>query len=501
MQVFSINYQEQQNKVGKQSTLKYCVLPLKPIVFEGALTRLAKKTPNVSPDLMRAMNGIYKRDNGFVGVFPPEFINAIKTNLGEFCSPQKIKDCIEGVKKTFAESTKFFDKVENETNKNIENYYQNLNYKTFLKAQIQDVKQKISTNFEKQAKACKKFNDKFLPDNEFIQKIEKQLSNIIESGFKKNKIIPNDATVIVKKLDSGRYGTAYKISFIDKNNKIILKDKVIKYYKNLETNNLVSVNWGLKRFEIIKGNYNEFTSFSKRILNILSFAEKTFKILSKKNIIGFEKYKNAYLSELKKYKSRTIDEQKEILIDRVKNNLKNNEKTQGINRETNIGNYIKKAYGNNLQRSDLIEYYYSDLNNNYALLDFSSYNNLGIVTKKVDYDSLGIEPKDIVMVSKFTNFVDNRLVDYGGFEVTNEVLAENSVARRIYKKIKHIGSQDSEKTIQQRITSFNELWNKAINNKISQSYDVLLGLEEARKLIPKNKQTLLHYNKSKVTIS
>lgn len=458
------------------------------IAFEGALTRLAQKRPTVSTDLLQAANKVHTRDNGFVGIFPPEFIQAIKKNLGDDCCPQKIKECIEGTKATFADVTKLFEQIDVKINTNIEKHTQNLNYKAILKKQLQRIKQKVFINPEKMVKFYQKMETKFLPDKNFITSVENHASNVLEAGLKKNKLVPDNSKIIVKRLKDGCYGTAYKIDFTDEKNCNIFKSKVIKYYKNLGMRDLVNLNFQLKNIEIIKENYDTFVPIIKCVFKIASSIQKIFKISSKRNIKSFTEDKITYFSDLSQLKNRTMEQQKNITLERMKSEMEERYRMHGSCRETNIENYIRQASGNDLRKSDLIKYYYTDLNHNYSVLDFSSYKNIGPTSKKVDYDSLGVEPTDIKKTGFFTNLIEGHLIDYGGFEIRNKVLGENPVARRVYKKIKHIEGKNST---QRRIDRINELYEKASKNKLPQSSNVLLGLTEARKLIPENHQNKL----------
>lgn len=476
MKMYSINYKEQQTKYFDHKS-QYS----SPIAFEGALTRLAQKRPTVSADLLRAANKVHTRDNGFVGIFPPEFVSAIKKNLGDDCCPQKIKECIEGTKATFADVIKLFEQIEIETNNNAEKNIKELDFDKCLKNIRQNIKVNLITDYAKATKIFTKIKNQFLPNKNFIKDIEKQAAKTLEMGLLRNKLISLDVKIKVKRLDNGLSGTAYKISFLDNGNKNVFRDKVIKYYRDPVPQHLIKLNSGLKQFELIKENFDK----------TLLFAEKIFKSLQNKKDPQIQKGVESYRSVMMFYKTRTIDQQKEIAIIKLKNRLKELDSKCGINKEANNSNYIRKASGHNLQKSNLITHYYSDLNNNYALLDFSDYKILGPVTKEVDYDLLGFIPEDITGIGQLTNFVDSRLVDYGHFSITNKILSENPVARRIYKKIKHVSIGNSTSIAQQRIDKFNEFYEKAINNKLPQSSDVLLGLKAAKILIPKENHNLL----------
>lgn len=462
MQIFSINNQE--NKVKLFSNKNHA---LSLIAFEGGLTRLAQKKPTISSGLFQAANEIYKRDNGIVGIFPHEFVQAIKRNLGEGCNPQRIKKYVEGTRRTFAEAVKIFESIENNYNINSQMHIQKFDFNKLIKLELHNFKCRFYTS-RKLSKLKLNRDSSELP----MQLLDS--AKIITNGFKKYGILTEGSKVIVQKLNEGRYGSAYLLSFYDKYNNKIFRDKVIKYYKNLEKRNEIRRDYQLKRMDI----YNE--EINKYILKALS----VFKFLSNDRLNKIlESRKSKYMIQRKIQKEKITKEIQEELFLRIA--------TNGIYRETNIGNYLQVALGHKLKKSDLVSYFYTDFNNNYALSDFSSYENLGPVTKKNDFLALGLEQKDILLKSKYTNIINGRLVDYGGFEIINKALAENPVARRIYKKLKHINGKEPEKIVQQRIDKFNALWKRAKTNKLPQSSDILIGLEEARNLIPENKQVLL----------
>lgn len=467
------------NSAKQEPKTKYLLTisnPSNPIAFGGGFTRVLQKRPTLSPALIQMAKDIYTRDKGFGGIFPCEFVNAIKNNLKTHDKNQ-IKICVEGVRETFAKATELFNKIDEETNKNIESYIDEYNFNDCIRVFLEKIKIKLQvlTCPSLALKSMKKAKDKNKAAPEFIKDIEKQVADALNCGLKKYRLIPEDSTVFVNRLDEGRFGTAYEISFICRN-KNVLRSKVIKYYKNLYANIPFRVKLALKREDIINGEYHKVLSFFKELFKIFP-SHKTIKKSSSESV------------EFKK------DNLAKKITEQITMQLKRGEYKHGKKKEANVGNYIMKASGHDLQRSDIISYFYTDLEHNYALFEFCSYDNIGPVTKKVDYDSLGITPKDIVGLSKLKNFLCGRIIDIGGFEVTNKVLAENKVARRTYKKIKHITGRNPKNVVQQRVKRFNELYKTAQHNKLPQSSDILLGLEEARRLIPRNKRKSL-FNKS-----
>lgn len=477
MQIYSLNLNNKSdNKIPCKNTTKNS------LSFDGALTRLAEKSPNVSPGLMRAMNGIYKRDKGIVGVFPPEFVASIKTNLQNTNSSKSISQCIQETKDVFAEVARLFNQIEKSSIANTERQIQKINFNKYIKLLREKLQIMFSPNYIKSIRLNSRIKKRTAPDKKIIKDIEKKASLILENGLNHSKVISENTKVIVKRLDDGKIGTAYKISFIDRNHNKLFKDKVIKYYKNLNDLNVINIDLALKEFELVKGNYDKAASA----------ISKMYDILIKRGLEKGINLKEAALSQIAKFRNTNRDEYISILKERFQKQLPKIESVHGVNKEANIGNYVRKNSGHGLQHSDLIEYFYTDLNNNYALLDFSDSKTLGPISKVVDYESLGVRPEDNVMLSKFYNYVDGRMIDYGGFKVSNQTLANNKVARRVYKIIKHINLKDPQQTLNARILKYNEIYSKAIDNAISQSSDVILGLNEARALIPENKQYLLY---------
>lgn len=479
MKILGVNYNFQSDKAEK-SSLSCKALSNGNVSFQGALSRFAQKSPTISADLLEIKNGLCPRDKGFVGVFPPEFIKAIKRNLGTDCCPQRIKECVEGAKKTLIEAARILEKVEEQTLNNRNKNVRRMNLNNFLKELKENLKWKVlEDDSAEQIELQNKLIKRFTPNKVFIRKTEIEVSKILERGLKENKILPLDAKVIVKRLDEGNTGTAYKMSFIDENQQNIFVDKVIKYYKNIDAIFNSKFNLALIKLNIMKGNIDEISSKITEICNF--FPEEKFPKI--KNI------KKMILEEIELCKTKSSEEYKEIVLQRIQKQRETYKSCNGMHKEAVLASYIRNAIGHRLENSDLVNLYYVDLNNKYSILDFSSLRNLGPITKKNCYEALGFNFTDII--EDIHNFVDGRLIDYGGYEITNKLLAENPVARRFYKKIKHIEGKDF---VQKRVDRINELYAKASNNELPQSSDVILGLKEAGKLIPESRQNLLSFN-------
>lgn len=479
MNILGINYNPKINNTEKNA-LYYKATSKAFIPFEGALTRFAQKSPTISADLLQLKSEFYTRDKGIAGVFPSEFLKAIKKNLGAECCPQRIKECIEGVRATFAATAKILEKVEDKILQNQEKSISDMNLNNFLKELKENIQWKVlDDDSSDQIKLQNRIIKKHTPKKTFIKKIEIEAGKILEAGLKQNNIIPNDAKVIINRLDDGNTGTAYRIAFINKNHQKIFADKVIKYYKNMDAIFNNRFNAALKRFSIIKKNSDVITSKITKVFNL--FSDKKFPKISaiKQNV----------MSEIEIFKKINFDEYKNLMLKKIQDQKEIYKSENGMHKEAVLANYTRKAIGHKLDSSDLIKLCYVDLNNKYAILDFSSLENLGPITKKNSYEPLGFNFTDII--EDVHNFVEGRLIDYGGYKITNTILAENPVARRIYKKIKHIEGKDAT---QKRIDRINVLYQQASQNKLSQSSEIILGLKEASKLIPEDKQKLLFFN-------
>lgn len=479
MKVLGISYNTQTNKV-KKTSLYYNATPQNALSFQGALTRFAQKRPTISADLLQLKCEHYTRDKGIVGVFPPEFVNAIKKNLVTDCSPQKIKECIEGAKETFITVSKVLEKVETKILDNQEKNIQKMELNNFLEELKENIRWKVlADDSEEQIKLQNRLIKKFTPSKFFIKRVELEASKIFEMGLKQNKIIPKDARVIIKRLDDGNTGAAYKISFINKNKQKVFTDKVMKYYKNMDTIFNNKFKMAMKKFSVVNENAEVISSKIEEVFDL--FPEKKYPKMA-----GIKK---TVVSEIELLKNKTADEYKELLLKKIKEQKEIYKSGNGMHKEAILTNYTRKSIGHKLKNSDLVNLFYIDLNNKYSILDFSSLENLGPITKKNDYELLGFNFTDII--EDVHNFEDGRLIDYGGYKITNTLLAENPVARRTYKKINHIEGKDC---IQNRINRINELYKKASKNELPQSFDVILGLKEAGKLIPRDKQKLLLFN-------
>lgn len=159
----------------------------------------------------------------------------------------------------------------------------------------------------------------------------------------------------------------------------------------------------------------------------------------------------------------------------------------GVNAEANSALYLKKSVGHPLLKSNLIPPYFFDLRRKFALFEMAN-DTLGFSTKRTDFKGLGVSHTDL---AREANFVCGRIVDFGDIKVKNPIVVANKVARRIHKKISSIKSGCPETQTSMRVSLWKRYYSLAITNKLPQRNDVLIGLKEARELIPITERNLL----------
>lgn len=456
-------------KILNRNENKNIMLPQNRPSFNGALTRYAVRHPLSDSITLQRVSEVFTRDENFIGVFPREFIKAIKKNL---FNPSKndIAESVSLAKQAFREAGSVFKEHASEIIKRHKDYCANFNLDTYYQFETTRLALRVAEDKSKALEIFNKERDSFLPSAEFIQDIETRAAEVLERGLKKANVLPAGSKVEVKRLNEGNFGTAYQVSFLDPNGNKLFKDKVIKYYKTFEDVHQCFYDIDIKKYHIIKEHYPEILKFQTRMFN--EHPERNNPVMQEKFAKYAQEIDTIFNMPFDQYEARTKEKFKGI-ASIIENN--------GIQREALVAGYISHAVGHDLSKSDLIKYHYTDLNSNFALEDYASTESLGAVTKHVDYGSLGISPIDIKGFSAFYNFVAGRLVDYGNFSTDSQNLALNAVARRIYKKIKHISGKTEEETNTNRLKKINELQSMAISNEIGQNSDVFVGIAEAKR--------------------
>ncbi|MGD9581185.1 MAG: hypothetical protein AB7V50_07415, partial [Vampirovibrionia bacterium] len=140
--------------------------------------------------------------------------------------------------------------------------------------------------------------------------------------------------------------------------------------------------------------------------------------------------------------------------------------------ESNRAAYIHKHFKNN----NYARFYFSDLKANYMILQFIDAKTSlpEMVISEIDngfnYNDLGDKEK--------YNLVNNYLIDYGSISIKSSILTTKKTAKWVHNKVV------SDKTSIADPEKWDQLYQKAIKNKIPNCNDILLGLIDAVRFLP-----------------
>ena len=142
--------------------------------------------------------------------------------------------------------------------------------------------------------------------------------------------------------------------------------------------------------------------------------------------------------------------------------------------EVNRAQYIKKQ----AREGDCCKFYFADLKNDYMVNEFISDTNIKPY-KNIDPIALGIkfiDKKDGI------NILNEYLIDYGGMGIYDSIFAKNKTARSVIKTI------CKNNPINKWFKGWDDLYNKAIENKIANKNDIILGLIAFLHFLPTKQQ-------------
>lgn len=83
------------------------------------------------------------------------------------------------------------------------------------------------------------------------------------------------------------------------------------------------------------------------------------------------------------------------------------------------------------------------------------------------------------------NVINGYVVDYGGIRIDNKLLATNKTVRWVYKQFKDLPG------IEEKLSKWNDLYKTAIDNKIPNCKDIMIGLIDYAQFLPRDEQLTL----------
>lgn len=158
------------------------------------------------------------------------------------------------------------------------------------------------------------------------------------------------------------------------------------------------------------------------------------------------------------------------------------ELNHGIMKEVNRAAFMKKHVG----QCHYPELFFADMKSSYMVTRLI--NNDSPAPLFIDEGTYGARNGDVSEdgpnAGKYVeqNVINGYVVDYGGIRIENSLLATNKTVRWVYKQFKDLSNLD------QKLTKWNDLYNTVINNKTPNTHDIMLGLIDYIKILPRENQ-------------
>ena len=426
------------------------------------LNRVIQKRIYNNPEFLKAIPDIYKREKGSVGNLPKDLFNLFKTN-----SKQENAKKIADVKEALNVLSDILLEIEDEKIKNGKNLNKSNLFNPFL-----PLIAKVHIQPERIPRIISDIRRKFTPSKDVISGIAEKGEKYLEGKFKEIGVIKEKDKLSLKYLDQGKFKNTFKLRLLNEKGEDIIHPKVILSFK--PQNKL------LEQINLVVSMMSEyFQSYAPKkfvtiVDNILSHA--SVKVVPPAER---DKYRSSLLNIYSKMKTiGEVPELNSLLTAKAKDEIKYN----GIGAEANITQFVKKAAGHPLDKSDYIDVYYLNLNNNIGISEFSDAS-LPEITQNINLHKYGLFHDDLMM--NRNNLIAGRVIDYGGIKPLYgfRTLTNNKAARRYYHKLSQIKYKDDKKTQLERVKYWNKLYKLASEHKVSNHGDILVSLEKSKRLI------------------
>lgn len=150
--------------------------------------------------------------------------------------------------------------------------------------------------------------------------------------------------------------------------------------------------------------------------------------------------------------------------------------------EPNRAMFLKKIKKENCLKSmQFTDCHFGNINSAFMVTDFFPEDAQPPETT-IDLTSLGVRYGDSKEERYGSNMRNGNIIDYGGIVITNKAFAKMKTARYVYKK-----TIDQPEKNEQHL-KWDEIYEDAINNKVANSQDLLIGLVSCVRFLPENKQ-------------
>ena len=348
-----------------------------------------------------------------------------------------------------------------------------MNVKNFIGTYLPKLA-KIDIQPERVPRIISDMRKKLTPKKDVIKQMNDTLSEKMTFLMQESGVISQGQNARLTYLGQGVFKNAFKFEILNKEGEQLMHPKVLLSFKDekiIQQENDAIL--GLLKSYMTKVPKSEFVSK----LNKMIEATPTKVIPEDKRGL----YKETLIKMYDDINNQNGIQKFENIVNA---NTKYQAKYNGILPESNIIMYLKHAAGKPLEKTNFIDISYINPNKRIGLAEYSD-DLLPKVTKEVNMKKIGLVHDDLI--NNKDNQVGERVIDYGNIKITREILANSSIARRLYNKLGQINYKDADMTQSARIKYWNNLYDRAINHKIPNHNEVIEALNVSKEHIkPEN---------------
>lgn len=429
----------------------------------SGITKIFKRCIYQNPEALDTFFNATKEAGQIIGTMPKDIL---RVNKGTNLSSTEIAKRLNQVFSTISEDLQSFEGKKLET-------AQGLNVKNFIGTYLPKLA-KIDIQPERVPRIISDMRKKLTPKKDIIKQFNDVLSEKMTFLMQGSGVISHGQNARLTYLGQGVFKNAFKFEILNKEGEQLMHPKVLLSFKDekiIQQENDAIL--GLLKSYMTKVPKSEFVSK----LNKMIEATPTKVIPESERAL----YKETLIKMYDDINNQNGIQKFENIVNA---NTKYQAKYNGILPESNIIMFLKHSAGKPLEKTNFIDIHYINPNKRIGLAEYSD-ELLPKVTKEVNMKKIGLVHDDLI--NNKDNQVGERVIDYGNIKITREILANSSIARRLYNKLGQINYKDADMTQSARIKYWNNLYDRAINHKIPNHNEVIEALNVSKEHIkPEN---------------
>ena len=429
----------------------------------SGITKIFKRCIYQNPEALDTFFNATKEAGQIIGTMPKDIL---RVNKGTNLSSTEIAKRLNQVFYTISEDLQSFEGKKLET-------AQGLNVKNFIGTYLQKLA-KIDIQPERVPRIISDMRKKLTHKKDIIKQFNDVLSEKMTFLMQESGVISQGQNARLTYLGQGVFKNAFKFEILNKEGEQLMHPKVLLSFKDekiIQQENDAIL--GLLKSYMTKVPKSEFVSK----LNKMIEATPTKVIPESERAL----YKETLIKMYDDINNQNGIQKFENIVNA---NTKYQAKYNGILPESNIIMFLKHSAGKPLEKTNFIDIHYINPNKRIGLAEYSD-ELLPKVTKEVNMKKIGLVHDDLI--NNKDNQVGERVIDYGNIKITREILANSSIARRLYNKLGQINYKDADMTQSARIKYWNNLYDRAINHKIPNHNEVIEALNVSKEHIkPEN---------------